>query len=96
MTMDCDFSGRCVMRASIRLFLIGLGATCMLGQAAEAPPFESMGELSTESVPIAAEASYQIALPSDKGRMLDEALFTEISPVSVPEMGLRLPKDQED
>jgi hypothetical protein len=70
--------------------LLLLGGSSVL--AAEAPPSEP---LMPEPVPPEAEAAYQ-DLVGDRTRpvQLDEAVFTDISPLTVPEIGVALPEDQ--
>ncbi len=52
-------------------------------------------------VPPEAEAAYQDlreksgAGPADPEKQLDEAIFTEISALTIPEIGIALPADQE-
>lgn len=43
-----------------------------------------------------AEAAYQIVDVSTSERWLDEAVFTEISPLIIPDVGVALPEDQQD
>ena len=105
MTTECDFSGRCAMhtsfssalRTSIWVLAACLGIVGPFAHATEAPPSVPMESPAEPApVPIEAEAPYQVATPAGNERQFDEALFTEISPVSVPEVGIRLPSDQED
>lgn len=103
MTEPCS-SGRCVMhaerRSGLRLtgafFALALSFSGVLsGQAAmaaEAPP---------PPLPPEAEAAHQDlqgksgARHSSAENSLDEAIFTEISPLTIPETGIALPADQE-
>lgn len=61
--------------------------------AGEAP----MPELPDIQVPVSAEAAYltgreqPVRIPQ-----LDEAIFTDITPLTVPEQALRLPEDQQE
>jgi hypothetical protein len=56
----------------------------------------SGSEFGPEALPNAAEAAYQ-DLREGEGQeiWLEEAVFTEISPIAVPEVGIALPPDQE-
>ena len=96
MTMDRDSSGRCAMRNRLALALVAAVGWSMSCGAAEAPVGESAGGAPVQApLPPEAEAAHQ-DLVSDRrgGRWLDEAVFTEISPVTVPEIGIALPPDQ--
>ena len=47
-------------------------------------------------VPVEAEAAHQDLVSPEKQEIwLDEAVFTDISPLTVPEIGIALPADQE-
>ncbi|MEM8767053.1 MAG: hypothetical protein AAGE43_06400 [Pseudomonadota bacterium] len=47
-------------------------------------------------LPPEAEAAHQDLLRDKNAeKSLDEAIFTEISPLTIPEIGIRLPEDQE-
>lgn len=109
MTVPCS-SGRCVMRAdcpavSRALQGLALGLTLSLvsltGMAAEAPLADAGGSQSVLPLPPEAEAAHQDLLGkgsgarTTSGKSLDEAVFTEISPLTNPEIGLALPADQE-
>jgi len=60
--------------------------------AAEAAPFDSP----PAPLPPEAEAAYQDLLEDRRIDVwLDEAVFTEITPVMVPEVGIKLPPDQD-
>lgn len=98
MTPDHVCSGRCAMSADQRLrLLLGLVLLGLLlfgrGQgatAAEAPVPPP------DPVPVEAEAPHQdLKAHERKDLWLDEAVFTEISPLTIPEQGVRLPEDQE-
>jgi len=91
-------SGRCAIPAEPRsagcgraapvrrLWMLGLLMLPVLAAAADAPP----------PVPPEAEAAYQDLTEETREPVaLDEAVFTEISPLAVPEVGIRLPEDQE-
>ena len=78
--------------------------TSLDGLAAEAPlPQVGIGSQPSllPPLPPEAEAAHQDLRDSDSrrravaGTSLDEAIFTEISPLTIPENGLRLPEDQE-
>lgn len=65
----------------------------MTAQAAEAPAAAP----ETVVVPIAAEAAYQTGRArSVRQPVLDEAVFTDITPLTVPDRAIRLPPDQEE
>ncbi len=101
-------SGHCVMPADQRprsafaqrlLLVLLLSCLSALGVAAEAP-FPEMGS-NLPPLPPEAEAAHQ-DLRNDPGsshtatgKALDEAIFTEISPLTIPEVGVALPADQE-
>ena len=89
---DRSFSGRCVIPAKALLVWL-LTAGCMAAWAQEAPM--PAVEPLPEPLPAEAEAPYQ-DLKSDRGRSLtlDEAIFTDISPLTAPEIGIALPEDQ--
>ncbi len=105
MMMVRSSSGRCAMRAeSRRLPGNGPGRWLLCGhlvllwlvtgslQAAEAPmPEVPLGPPASVE---AAQQDLNRALPVDT--WLDEAVFTEISPLSIPEIGIALPLDQTD
>ena len=64
-----------------------------LSQAAEAP----MSTPVEIQVPVSAEAAYQTGRPQTVGPPgLDEAVFTDITPLTVPELAIRLPEDQQE
>ncbi len=68
------------------LFLAWISASAVAAEAAAPPP----------PVPPEAEAAHQDLLRGeDPEKSLDEAIFTEISPLTIPEIGIRLPEDQE-
>ena len=65
--------------------------------AQEAPPPEpAISATEPGRASVSAEATY-LDLKADKARnrQMDEAIFTEISPLTVPETAIRLPDDQE-
>jgi len=89
MMMAVRFSGLSVTAASLLL-----GFACAAG-AAEAP----VSDLPAEGVliPPQAEAPYQVSREGEqKIRWLDPALFTEISPLTVPDVAVKLPEDQQE
>lgn len=48
-------------------------------------------------VPVSAEAAYLTGRPqSVRISQLDEAIFTDISPLTVPEQAIRMPEDQQE
>lgn len=78
-------TGRSAMRASGRLLFLFLLLIAATSRAAEAPP----------SPPPEAEAGHQDLDRRESPEIwLDEAVFTEISPLTVPEVGIALPPDQ--
>jgi hypothetical protein len=78
-----------------------LSCASLAGMAAEAPLADAGGSQSVLPLPPEAEAAHQDLLGkgrgnrSASGKSLDEAIFTEISPLTIPEIGLALPADQE-
>lgn len=59
-------------------------------------PLLAAGAEAPLPLPPEAEAAYQdLNAEILEPVALDEAVFTEISPVTVPELGVRLPEDQE-
>ncbi len=97
---DHSFSGRCNMRRSL-LMLALVGCTGLL-HAAQAPLPESAenagapsGDALDESMK-AAEAAYQLTQQDDRGNWLDPTVFTAITPMTVPDVAIRLPADQEE
>ncbi len=108
MMVRCS-SGRCAMRADLRadlrtalrgaLLALALACTGVPVLAAEAPVPESGDFLGP--LPPEAEAAHQDlrgksgARRQGAGKPLDEAIFTEISPLTIPEIGVALPADQE-
>ena len=92
--MDCRFSGRCNMRASLTLALLILCASVSDARSQEA---QLPGDESLVFLPSAAEAAYQMAIENEaEDLLLDEAIFTEISPVTAVEVSLKLPPDQQE
>ena len=100
--MGRKYSGRCSMyRSWLVVALVGLAGWT---NAAEAPRPESQSlesfspeqmSLLTESLS-AAEAAFQLPRLEDANVVLDPAVFTEIAPMTVPDIAIRLPKDQEE
>jgi len=89
MMMAIRFSGLSATAASLLL-----GFACAAG-AAEAP----MIDLAVEGVliPPQAEAPYQVSREGEQRvRWLDPALFTEISPLTIPDVAVKLPEDQQE
>jgi len=81
---------RHVLRALLSVVLLSLPGAC--AWSAEAPGAGS----EPPPVSVAAEASYQdLRDDSDAGKSLDEAIFTEISTLTIPEIGIALPEDQD-
>ncbi len=85
-------SGHCATSADrVRSRLARWALTGLLlpltATAQEAPP--------PEPLPPQAEAAYQdLKAETREPVVLDEAVFTEISPLTEPELGIRLPDDQ--
>lgn len=88
------YFGRSAMAARWLLgFIAALGAT--FGYAADGPvaPEPPPPEPLSPEV----EAPHQVAVEGQQRvRWLDPAVFTEISPLTLPDIGIRLPADQED
>jgi hypothetical protein len=75
--------------------VLGLVGLCVAIGAwgAEAPP---VPQPDPAPLPPQAEAADQDLKRRERERTpLDEAVFTEISPLTIPEVGIRLPPDQE-
>ena len=96
-------SGRYAMRIEAQALILVLALlTGSSARAAEGGPSLDGGmdgngaEFGPEALPSAAEAAYQ-DLREGEGQeiWLEEAVFTEISPIAVPEIGIALPPDQE-
>ena len=105
MTVQCS-SGHYAMRADRPNRLpraICLTFVLAAGQlwAAEAPLLELTGSDNLLPPPPEAEAAHQDLRGRDEashsvaGKTLDEAIFTEISPLTIPEIGIALPVDQD-
>ena len=103
MTVPC-FSGRFAMRTDLpsthpkfvsgwcafALLILCLPAASL--RAAEAIPVD----LGSGPLPPEAEAAHQDLIGTQTPvSWLDEAIFTEISPLTIPEVGVALPPDQE-
>jgi len=83
---ECGSAGRRRAARSRRGWVLAILMLPVLAAAADAPP----------PVPPEAEAAYQDLTEETREPVaLDEAVFTEISPLAVPEVGIRLPEDQE-
>lgn len=68
-----------------------------LVHAAEAPDAPSSSDLPAALVSPEIEAPYQVARERPRQiRTLDPAIFTDISPLTVPDVGIRLPPDQQE
>ena len=81
------------------LLALGLGAASVV-LAAEAPLPAIGPEVAVPPLPPEAEAAHQDLRVEEGARrvttgMLDEAIFTEISPLTIPEIGVALPADQD-
>ena len=87
-------SGHCATPAEVTChgpsrWLVGVFGLLLpvLVNAAEAP--------TPQPLPPQAESAYQdLNVETREPVALDEAVFTEISPVTEPELGIRLPDDQ--
>ena len=87
-----DLPGRAGRAARYPVLLLGLLSFVTLAAlpavAAEAP-------VPPPPVPTDGEAAHQDLLRDDsREKSLDEAIFTEISPLTIPEIGIRLSEDQ--
>ena len=84
-------TGRCAICARRLLCLALVTLLQQPLQAAEAPVADS------QLIPPAAEAPYQVNRETEQQvRWLDPAIFTQISPLNVPEVAVKLPADQEE
>ena len=102
MMMDRRYSSRCSMyRSWLAIGLLGMAGWA---NAAEAPLPEAQSpesfspeqmDLLVESLS-AAEAAFLTPLLEERNSSLDPAVFTEIAPMTVPNVAIRLPKDQEE
>jgi hypothetical protein len=93
MTPARSFTGRCA--SATRTAAGGLLLTLALGSA----PARSQEAVPPDPPPVppAAEAAHQDLRDADARReALDEAIFTDISPLTVPEVGIALPADQRE
>lgn len=94
-------SGHCVMRAERALRNAGLrsltaGLLLLLTGSAAFAGEAPMPDAAPGPVPAEAEAAHQDMKGHDGAPpALDEAIFTEISPLTIPEIGIALPPDQE-
>ena len=98
-------SGPCAMRTESTLrsacrgrvtVLAALLFLTSLAVAAEAPVEVVGSEDPLPPLPPSAEAAQQDMIgPASTEASLDEAIFTEISALTVPEVGIALPQDQE-
>jgi len=75
--------------AGLLLTLLALSS-----HAAEAP--QGGSATSVEIISPEAEAPYQVSREGEQQRWLDPAVFTEISPLSVPDVAVKLPSDQQE
>ena len=89
--MAARSTGRCAISARRLLCLAAVTLLLQPLQAAEAPMAETL------LIPPAAEAPYQVSRETEQQvRWLDPAIFTQISPLNVPEVAVKLPADQEE
>ena len=89
--MVSNCSGRCAMNTKPWLiWLVGLTGYLAVGLACADPVPEA-------PVDPEAEAAYQLeVVQNEQDWRLDPMVFTDISPVSVPEVAIKLPDDQRD
>ena len=89
--MESNCFGRCAMNTKYWcVSLVGLGAYLGAGLASGDPVPEA-------PVDPEAEAAYQLEVAqAEQDWRLDPTVFTDISPVSVPEVAIKLPEDQRD
>jgi hypothetical protein len=89
MMMAVRFSG---LSATVGSLLLGFAC---VAEAAQAPVIDLPAAVSL--LPPQAEAPYQVSREGEqKVRWLDPALFTEISPLTVPDVAVKLPEDQQE
>ena len=102
--MEPGSSGRCAMRAERQppsLLAGAFFALAILAAGAFSGPESMAAEASPPPLPPEAEAAHQDLQgksgvgQSSAENVLDEAIFTEISPLTIPETGIALPADQE-
>ncbi len=95
MMMARESSGRSAMAGRRLLALLGLLAAAG-GHAAEAPEAPE-APVPPPLVSPEAEAPHQVVVESEQRvRWLDPAVFTDISPLTQPDIGIRLPPDQQE
>jgi hypothetical protein len=94
MMMVTRSSGHSAIAVKWRVGICTLAAALSVN-AAEAPvPVAPPPNL---LIPPEAEAPYQVVSEAEqKVRWLDSAVFTEISPLSVPDVAVKLPEDQQE
>ena len=100
---DRNSSGRCAMRSKRRTErrrigggLLGLLLVAATGAFGAEAPTGSVVLNGPEPLPPEAEAAHLDAVDDQHREVwLDEAIFTEITPVTEPELGIRLPADQD-
>ena len=80
-----------------RFILSSLSLLAVAASAAEAPLVMPGADAGLPPLPPVAEAAHQDLVAGEERQeiWLDEAVFTEISPLTIPEVGLALPADQE-
>ena len=98
MMMAVRFSGPSAIGVKPLMVFAALILAAAVASAAEAPmPAAPVVTPPTVLVPPEAEAPYQVATESaQKVRWLDTAVFTEISPLTVPDVAVKLPDDQRE
>ena len=88
--MEPSCFGLCAMNTS-RWFCVALGVAGLTAGHVSANP------AAQAPVDPGAEAAYQLETPqTEQDWRLDPTVFTDISPVSVPEVAIKLPDDQEE
>ena len=84
-------TGRALLAAWLLLAVLPGAA---VAQEAPLPAAEPAAE--PPPLPVEAEVPQQDLLPGQHRTLpLEEAVFTEISPLTIPEIGIRLPADQQ-
>lgn len=102
MMVPCS-SGRCVLRTDLVHKACTLPVSVRTGvlllvlclPAATASAAQAVGSDPPSPPPEAEAADQDLTRRKSADRWLDEAIFTEISPLTIPEIGIVLPPDQE-
>lgn len=88
-------SGRSVTIASGVALALLLASGAL--RAADAPEVTPSSDLPASLASPEIEAPYEVARQRPRQiRTLDPAIFTDISPLTAPDVGIRLPPDQQD